>query len=75
MPRLYEWSTSGVEGDAVTLIDLDKIVLVRALREPHHHFPKLSVRLVDGEEIFDIAPPEKVQAFLDAFRQYVSGQS
>jgi hypothetical protein len=71
MTRLYEWRDRNTDGAAVTVVDLEKVCLVRVETPPGHAYPRLLVRLSDGHESHDIVPPEAAEHFLDAYRAYL----
>ena len=75
MPRLFEVSRHEVDGDIQTVVDLDKVCLVRVEREPGHHYEKILIKFVGGHESDALVPPAAAQRFLDAYRTYLEEQS
>jgi hypothetical protein len=75
MPRLFEIHTHEAGRDELTLVDLEKVCLVRVQRETGHHYTKILVRFVDGHETDSMVPPSASQKFLDAFKAYLQEQS
>jgi hypothetical protein len=75
MSRLFELRSHEAGGDLLAIIDLDKVCLVRIVQEAGHLYRRILVRFVDGHEDHDVVPPEAAQHFLDAYRDYLRGQS
>lgn len=75
MPRLFEVSRHEVDGDVQTLVDLDKVCLVRVEKEAGHHYQKVFIWFVGGHETDVLVPPAAAQRFLDAYRTYLEEQS
>lgn len=71
MARLYELRGLDGGGRSITLIDLDKVMVVRVETEVGHTYKSIHVRFVDGHEASDIVPPESAAQFLDAFRTHL----
>jgi hypothetical protein len=75
MARLFELRTHEGEGEQLTLVDLDKVCLVRLAKEAGHHYQRIVVRFVDGHEDHEIVPPQAAQHFIDAYRAHLREQS
>ncbi len=75
MTRLFELSSRDAEGDHLLVLDLDKVVMARFQRQEGHHYQHIVVRFVDGHEDKDIVRPGDAQRFLEAYRDYLRGQS
>jgi hypothetical protein len=71
MARFYELRGADSSGKSVTLIDLDKVMVVRMDTAVGHSYPSVHVRFVDGHEASDIVPPASAEHFLDAFRAHL----
>ena len=74
MARVYELRETDGGGKSITVIDLDKVVLVRVETQAGHTYPTIHVRFVDGHEASDIVPPASAEHFLDAFRAHLGAQ-
>ena len=72
MSRMYEVKEQSGDGEAVIVIDLDKVCLVRVETEAGHHYPKVAIRFVDGHEDDDVVPEQYAHHLLDAYRAYLS---
>lgn len=70
MSRLFEVKAYDGRDDVRSIIDLEKVCLVRVETEAGHHYPRLVVRFVDDHTV----PPEAAKRFLDAYRAYLTGQ-
>jgi hypothetical protein len=73
MARLYEHRVSDTSGESVTVIDLDKVAAVQVEIPAGHHYPRVTLRFVDGHETGDVVPPASAHHFLDAYRAHLSG--
>ena len=72
MPRMFEVKDDGPNGEVVIVIDLEKVYLVRAEKEADHHYPRITVRFVDGNEHHDIVPDKFAHHLVDAYRAYLN---
>jgi hypothetical protein len=72
MARLYEHRVSDTSGESVTVIDLNKVSAVRVETTAGHHYPRVTVRFVDGHDDRDVVLPASAHHFLDAFRAHLS---
>jgi hypothetical protein len=74
MARLFELRTHEGDGERLTIVDLEKVCLVRVDKEPGHHYQRVLVRFVDGHEDHEIVPPQAAQHFIDAYRAHLREQ-
>jgi hypothetical protein len=70
---MYEIKEQSSDGESIIVIDLDKVCLVRADKQAGHHYPKVSIRFVDGREEDDVVPEQYAHHLLDAYRAWLGG--
>lgn len=73
MTRLFEAATTVAGTTTRSLIDMDKVCSVRLEMEKGHHYPRLVIRFVTGDEVSDLVPPELASRFAEAFRAHLRG--
>ena len=71
MPRAFELRSYEGGSDFDTIIDMDKISMIRIEKEPGHQYENIVIRFVDGHETRDIVPQHAAEQFIKAYRAYL----
>jgi hypothetical protein len=75
MNRLFELQSHTCEGDADTIIDLEKLCWLKIEKKPREHYPHLIAHFVDGHEQHDIMVDPSHYHLVETYRAYLSGRN
>src|SRR5579871_212702 len=71
MSRLFEMRSREGTEDVLAIIDLDKVCLVQIERQAGHHYERLLIQFVGGQESREVVPATDAGRFLEAYRNHL----